>query len=202
MTLHEGLRICGSENSNPLAIGRAQFVAITMKTLDEFGGDVSLANNLYSSFDPETRDRARYDVIVGGMLVGNHPDLYKLLGFLGGDSHGSRFSDLQPLLKAAFALFGGHRHPPSLLADDVRELLRLAVMNEDDSMAITALWARAADGLFGVGARDRARAIEWDEFFAKLSGGVGEKVLGEFARQVGEYQKAVSSYLGALKNNK
>ena len=135
-------------------------------------------------------------------MVANRPDLYKLLGFLGGDSHGSRFASLQPLLKATFGLFGGHRRPPSLVADDVRELLRLGVLNEDDSMAVDALWARAADALFGVTARDRARAIEWGEFYGKLSGGAGEKVLEEFGRQVVAFQGAVSHHLEGLKNNK
>ena len=69
-------------------------------------------------------------------------------------------------------------------------------------MAIEALWARAADVLFGVNPRDRARAIEWGEFFNKLSSGAGEKVLAEFGRQVAAYQAAVSGHLEALKNSK
>ena len=101
--LHDALKNCGVENSNPLAIARRQFVPITLDTVGDDGITERMANLLYSAFDPDRRDRARYACICCGLMMANRPEVYKLVGSTGGD-HG-KFSDTLPVLRAVFQVF-------------------------------------------------------------------------------------------------
>jgi len=197
VALHKALKTCGVENSDALVVSRNQFNAILQRTFPALKREHPvLGDSLYSCFDPGGRDRARYDCLVAGLLIGNRPDLYKLVGFLGGETHGSQFSDLLPVLKATFDLFGTSLESTetSVTADDVREMLKLSAQGEDDIMAMEALWADAARERFRLPPRDRgSRRIKWEEFIGKLSDEA--QILTELKRQLTAYQFAVKEFI-------
>ena len=181
--LHGALKSCGVENSDPLAVSRAQFVAITTYTLGNDGITARMADLLYSSFDPERRDRARYACICCGMMMANRPEVYKLVGATGGD-HG-KFSDLLPVLRAVFQVFDNEEL--GITPNDCRDILTLPALHEDDVLAMDALWTEGAK-LFKVVPRDKIQRIKWDIFFGALSKQRGCVIFKELQRQLKAYQ--------------
>ena len=199
--LHAALRICGTENSNPMAIGRSQFLTIAQRTFEDFRSRPQLLQSLYSAFDPDARDRARYDTIAAGLVLANRPDLYKLLGNLGSETHGARFSALQPMLKEVLALFGAGRAAVAVTANDVRDILLLPALSEDDAITLDGLWTDTAATLFDLMPRDRQRTLPWSELWGTLSTS-GEALLLEFERQVLAFQAIVKNRIIEHEDNK
>mmetsp|Transcript_108323 Transcript_108323/g.314869 ORF Transcript_108323/g.314869 Transcript_108323/m.314869 type:complete len:450 (+) Transcript_108323:972-2321(+) len=181
--LHEALLSCGVENRDPLTVSRRQFVPIALGVLGDDGVKPAMLERLYSAFDPEQRDRARYSSIVAGVMMGNRPDVYKLNGFIGED-HG-RFSDVLPVVRVVFDVYN---HTGSgVTADECRELLLLPACTEDDIITMDALWQEVAPGL-GMLPRDRERKVSWGHFISGLQDQRGCPVLREFQRQLASYQ--------------
>ncbi len=137
---------------------------------------------------PSSFRRARYDVIVAGLLIANRPEVYKLLGRKPGP-----FGDVMPVLKAEFDIFA--KGTGTVTADDIRQLLLVPALNEDDVRTAEALWAAAAP-LFQTGASDRVQRISWGALSDVLGG--EECVLRELQRQVKAYQAAVKAEIAAF----
>lgn len=133
----------------------------------------------------------RYDCLIGGLVFANRPDVYRLIGSVGGG--GGQFSDLMPALRAVFNIFSQSEDEMSTTANDFWEILQIPALNEDDAMVTDALWAEASPKIFGVRPRDRTQKIKWDILSKELSReGV---VLAELQKQVEAYQVAVKSWI-------
>jgi hypothetical protein len=134
-------------------------------------------------------------------MLSNRPDVYKLVGFVGDDTHSAKFADLLPVLRAVFSVYGtdsgdGDSIAASVTADDCRDMLMLPVLSEDDVLAMDALWGEAATSIFHVRARDRTQRFTWDQFFGKLnSERIGTSLLVELQRQVLAYQVRIKGLL-------
>jgi hypothetical protein len=190
--LHQALRRCGIENINPLVIARAQFTPIILHTLGDDGITPHMADMLYSAFDPDRRDRARYTSICCGMMMANRPEVYKLIGSTGSD-HG-KFADTLPVLRSVYQQFDVE--DTGITPNDCYDLLMLPALHEDDILAMGALWSETAK-LFGIPPRDKLQRIKWDIFIGVLSKQPGCPLLKEIQRQLKAYQSRVHEFTAA-----